>query len=480
MQADAPSPGGRSQWTAVLVTAVLVLTATNLGFRLDRETVDVWDESLYATSALEMQRSSDWVVTTFQGAIDHYNSKPPLFVWLVASSFRALGVTLWALRLVSAVSAALTVGLVWWWTRRAAGARAAALAALVLVTTYPFLHVHAGRTANPDALLTLLQTSAAALIWSGGGWWRPFLLGPLTGAAFMLKGPGIVVPFAVLATAEWWSARREADRQRWWWAPHLTGALVGAIVPVWWAALRWQFDGPLFLSRMIGYDLVARAAAPIEGHDEVAWFYLVVLARYAYEWLIVGGIAVALAPRGAAAARQWMATAGGRRRLAVVAWLVATVAIPTLLPTKLAWYLNPFYPGAAMAVALAIDHAWRTAPSGSWRRVVLAAAVVACVIAVESRLWLRSARLDLDRSAQGLLIAQAAAIRGHRVFAPQCPRPEWFLAAAAASRCLVAPDVAAFESRASSGDFWLDRRDAAPPGLVRVGLNRRASLHRRP
>lgn len=481
MRRPAPSPGTRRQRSAVLGAAVLALVVVNLGLRLDREMVDVWDESLYATTALEMLQSGNWLVTTFQGAIDHYNSKPPLLVWLLASMFRVLGVNLWSLRLVSAAAASLTVGLVWWWTRGVAGARVACLAALGLVTTYPFLYVHAGRTANPDALLTLLVTIATALVWTGGGRLRPFLLGPLTAAAFMLKGPGIVAPFAVLGVAEWWAARREAHGRPRWWTWHAGGVLAGAVVPVWWAIERWQFDGPLFLGRMIGYDLVARAAAPIEGHDERPWFYLLALARYAYEWLAVAAIAVALAPGWLAQAWRWFAAATTeRRRLTVAAWLVATVGIPTLLPTKLAWYLNPFYPGLAVIVALAVDHTWQAAPPRGWRRVVLAVTIATCVIAVETRMWLRSTRLDVDRSAQGLLLAQADVIRGHRVFARTCPRPEWFLAAAAGSRCLVAPDLDAFERRAASGDFWLDRHDAAPAGLVRVDANRRASLHRRP
>lgn len=481
MRRPAPSPGARPQISAVLGTAVLALAAVNLGLRLDREMVDVWDESLYATTALEMLRSGDWLVTTFQGAIDHYNSKPPLFAWLLASAFSLLGVNLWALRLTSAAAAGLTVGLVWWWTRGVAGARVARLAALALATTYPFLYVHSGRTANADALLTLLQTSATALVWTGGGRLRPFLLGPVTAAAFMLKGPGIVAPFAMLGLAEWWVARREAGGRPRWWAWHVGGLLAGAVVPVWWAIERWQFDGTLFLGRMIGYDLVARAAAPIEGHDEPAWFYLLALARYAYEWLLVAAVAVALAPGWVAHGWRWCASAvTERRRLAVAAWLVATVGIPTVVPTKLAWYLNPFYPGLAVVVALVVEHAWQAAPPRAWRRAVLALTVVAALIAAETRLWQRSNRLDLDHSAQGLLLAQAESIRGHRVFARTCPRPEWFLAAAAGSRCLVAPDLAAFDHRATSGDFWIDGRDAAPAGLTPVAVNLGASLHRRP
>lgn len=231
---------------------------------------------------------------------------------------------------------------------------------------------------------------------------------------------------------------------------------------------------------MIGDDLVARASAPIEGHDEPLWFYLTVLTRYAYEWLIVAAIALVSAPRASGPAERRPAAVRERRRLAVGAWVVATVAIPTLLPTKLAWYLNPFYPGLAMFVGLVLDRAWQAAPPRAWRRVVVSVSIAVCVVAVETRLWLRSNRLDLDRSAQGLLLANAGMLRGHRVFAPQCPRPEWFLAAAAESRCLVAPDLDAFASRAASGDFWIDRRDARPAGLTPIAVNRGASLHRRP
>ena len=262
--------------------------------------------------------------------------------------------------------------------------------------------------------------------------------------------------------------------------PHAAGVVAGAVVPLWWAAARWQFDGPLFLGRMIGDDLVARASAPIEGHDEPLWFYLTVLTRYAYEWLIVAAIALVSAPRASGPAERRPAAVRERRRLAVGAWVVATVAIPTLLPTKLAWYLNPFYPGLAMFVGLVLDRAWQAAPPRAWRRVVVSVSIAVCVVAVETRLWLRSNRLDLDRSAQGLLLANAGMLRGHRVFAPQCPRPEWFLAAAAESRCLVAPDLDAFASRAASGDFWIDRRDARPAGLTPIAVNRGASLHRRP
>src|SRR5262245_6456903 len=97
---------GARRLTALAV-AVLVLAVFNLTFRLGSEGLTEWDESLYATSALEMVRSDAWVATTFDGALDYSNSKPPLNVWLLALSLRTFGVSLVALRLASVVAAAV-------------------------------------------------------------------------------------------------------------------------------------------------------------------------------------------------------------------------------------------------------------------------------------------------------------------------------------------------------------------------------------
>ena len=43
-----------------LALMTLALAALNLGYRLDRELVTTWDESLYATAAAEMVQSGNW------------------------------------------------------------------------------------------------------------------------------------------------------------------------------------------------------------------------------------------------------------------------------------------------------------------------------------------------------------------------------------------------------------------------------------
>ena len=185
-----PVPG-QSRWRSVtgLTSLAFVLATLHLTVRLDREMVDVWDESLYATSALEMRASGQWAVTTFQGAIDYFNSKPPLNVWLIVGAFELFGVGLVPLRLPAALAAWLTILVVSLWTRRVCGPVVAALAALVLATTYPFLYVHAGRSANADAPLTLVVTLVFVVLWMArDDARRAIWLGPLAATALMQIG----------------------------------------------------------------------------------------------------------------------------------------------------------------------------------------------------------------------------------------------------------------------------------------------------
>src|SRR5690349_8306065 len=89
----APSPGFAGfceRHYVLLAICVLALAAFNLGFRLNREVVTTWDESLYVTSAAEMIKDGNWLVTTFHGDVDYYNTKPPLNVWMIAAAFKAL------------------------------------------------------------------------------------------------------------------------------------------------------------------------------------------------------------------------------------------------------------------------------------------------------------------------------------------------------------------------------------------------------
>ena len=218
---------------------MLGLAAFNLLFRLGREGVAEWDESLYAISAWEMLQSHDWIGTRFFGALDYYNTKPPLNIWLIALTFKAFGVHLWSLRLMSALSAWLTVAVLQHWARRCFGAAIALCAGGVLATTFAFVYVHAGRTADADALFGLLVLLTVVTLWAARDRaWQGIWLGPIAAATFLLKGTAVFMPLSIVALVE---TRREWRRPGRWGA--LSVAALWLIIPVMaWSIARWDLD----------------------------------------------------------------------------------------------------------------------------------------------------------------------------------------------------------------------------------------------
>jgi 4-amino-4-deoxy-L-arabinose transferase-like glycosyltransferase len=473
------TPIGTSRRLAWAAAAALALAAFNLGYRLDREMLDVWDESSFATSALEMMTSGWSAATTFGGTLDYYNSKPPLNVWLITASFHAFGAGVVALRLPVVVCAWLTVLATQWWTRRTFGDRPALLATLVLATTYGLLYVHSGRTANADAPLTLAITLTVLAVWAARE--RPWMLvatGGLAAAAVLLKGPGAVAYLLPILAVD---LLAPPSRRRW--QARVVAALAGLVPVALYVAARWRIDGTAFLLRMVEYDVVTRLQRPIDDHAGAWWFYLDVLQRHHYDWLVVLLAALWVAPPAAAQIRTWAGADPGRRHTLwlLAAWATATFLLPSAITTKTAWYLNGFYPLFAMLVALAVSSALDRLASGGrgHRRTAFVLLIALAAVVAESKLAWRSFRqLDLSRSPQELLLRQDDAIAGAAVFATGCPMPEAFLARRAGASCVEAPTTEAALAQARHGDVWLGRAPVTHPTLRLVDANRGAWLYR--
>jgi 4-amino-4-deoxy-L-arabinose transferase-like glycosyltransferase len=462
-----------------LAGAALGLAAFNLAFRVGNEMVQVWDESLYAITASEAVASGHWIGTTFLGALDYYNSKPPLNIWLIGLSFKAFGEGLVSLRLPALLSAWSTVALLWWWTRRAFGDAQALVAAVVLATTYGFLYVHSGRTANTDATFTLFVLLTVVTLWSAGQRpWRRVWLGPVLAAAFLVKGLAVMMPLMIVAGVELGTRRARGER----WRPLLGAAGLFALVVGPWALARWQVDGPLFFERIIFQDFVAHATTVVEEHNEPWFYYFDILQKHHYDWLAAAVVALLCLPDLGARVRSLVAAARAQRDLSVLllAWAAATLGFPTVAVTKLAWYLNSFYPLFALGVAALLVAAWRaTQPSRPARATaVLVTAVVACAMA-EGKLWWHSyQKLDLARSAQSLLLDQRGALAGQRIYTSEWAHADRFVVMLVKGHCGTARDVRAFLEESRPGDFWLGS-SAQSPHLEAVATTERQTLYKR-
>ncbi|HXJ93998.1 MAG TPA: glycosyltransferase family 39 protein [Terriglobia bacterium] len=188
------------------------------------------DEGRNAEVAREMLVQHDWITPHYDTL--PYLDKPVVFFWLVASSFRAFGISEWAARLPSALAALLTMLVVWLLARSIFG-ESCALKAAVVFATCPLVIVFA-RVVIFDMTLTLLLTITMAAFWlsrNPGRMQRPLqcVMFAAAGIATVTKGPvGIVLP--VLAIVVYAAAQRKfGELRRLAWPPGLALFLAASL-----------------------------------------------------------------------------------------------------------------------------------------------------------------------------------------------------------------------------------------------------------
>ncbi len=461
----------------VLACVTLAATAFNLTFRLGQEFVTEWDESLYAISAWEALHTHSWLGTTFLGQLDYYNTKPPLLVWFIAFCFKVFGPGLWSLRIVSVVSAWLTVFIMQRWTRRYFGDSAGLLTALVLATTFGFVQVHSGRSAATDAPFTLLivltavtlsaaRQTPAMTIW----------LGPLLALAFMLRGMGVLMPLVLTVVMLAWMARYTVLPRR-----ELVMATSLFLIPIAvWSWARYELDGWQFLSHLFLYDFVKRSINPIEQHPGGVLYYLNILQKHHYEWLLAAGATLLLYPPRQTSQPRDEATQHARR--VAIVWAATSFAIPTLMQTKVPWYLNPFYPVFALAIGLILSpplfHS--TTSAGSRRIATVAVCMLMFGLAEAKLLWYSLDKRDLSASPQALLLRERERIRGHRLYQQGSNRADYFVATAIVG---VVPQAVTsdedFNLQSAEGDYLLTNRACGGTNVQRIAMSARFNLCRR-
>lgn len=465
---------------AALVTAVLALAAFNLIFRFGSESLTEWDSSLYANSAWEMVQSGNWIATTTDGVLDYYNSKPPLNVWLIALSLQAFGVSLMSIRVPSALAAWLTVLVLLVWAWRRFSPAVGLLSALVLTTCFGFFYVHSGRSANPDALLTLVLLLIVITLDSTREHpWRRAWLGPLLAAVFLLKGMAVLMPLLLIGAVE--ARRRVPARARW--LP-LAAAFATAALPVGvWALARWQVDGTRFFEHLFFTDFVALSTTSLDSQSGTPLFYLNILQKHHYDWLIAALTVVILFPP-----RPWQPVwralrfwRGDDLTMLLGSWSAIALVVPTLMQTKMPWYLNPFYPMFALGVGWTLAYGFRRVGFPRHHRTLLAAMIAMAAVVAESRMiWYSYNYRALDRSVQGLLLVEADRIRGRRVFGMSWDHADYFvLRGLVDARRVYVMTIEEFLEMAGAQEFLVMPAKTSDPRLEQVRVYGMHALYRR-
>jgi 4-amino-4-deoxy-L-arabinose transferase len=356
----------RTQRFALVAVAALILLA-----RIGRGTLANYDDCYYAEKAHEMLAGGDWLTPHFSGVMRLDN--PPLFLWLIAASFRFFGAHDWAAILPSALAGVACVAVLHRLAMRlGADPFRAWCGSVVLLTTNYFLKY--SDHAMLDVFLTLLFVLAMLAYrsaWEGSlrAW---AAIGLLVGLGIMTKSVLGVFPLVVAWLHAAWSRRWRVA----FGAGPLLALLLAVLVPAPWYATQLRLHREAFLTEHVRWLIwqrgfvIGRSAQTLGSH----FAYFTEIARIDWPWLPFALVGVwtsarAAFARGGAGPRDAAWSPRDSARLLLL-WPAVVLGVMSLVNEKKLWYVMSAFPALALLAALPLS-AWARSVTAR-RRTVLA------------------------------------------------------------------------------------------------------------
>jgi 4-amino-4-deoxy-L-arabinose transferase-like glycosyltransferase len=304
------------------------------------------DEGRYAEIPREMLSGGDWVIPHLDGL--DYIEKPPLQYWVTATMYRLFGVSEFAARLYTALTALGAVALVALLGTRLGGRdtgwRAAAIASGMVMM------VILGQLVTLDMSLTFYMTASMTgfvLAQQANDGWPKWMLMAWIAAALGVLTKGLVaaaIPAAVLVIYSLCSR----DFTPWrklnlaWGLP----AFLGLTVPWHWLAALRRDD---FLQFFFVHEHFARYLTPIADREESWWFFGMVFLIGTVPWTVPALRVVAGGWRGAGSGHG--AGTPFRPAFFLWIWVLFVCVFFSLSDSKLMPYILPAMPALAVLIA---------------------------------------------------------------------------------------------------------------------------------
>lgn len=346
----------------------LLLTALTafLCFRcLSVGAIDSWDEARHGISAYEMMQQHNYLINTYLGQPDYWNVKPPLSFLTIIAGFSLFGYTALGLRFFSALAYLITVICTGLFARRYGKLASLFTMAFLTANYFPF-KAHLVRAGDADSLYLLLFALAMLAMLKIRQDQRYLLICGLCFAlAFLTKsfhaGMITIIGILYLILSGLWKKIR----------PHILGGFfLCAIVPIlFWAILRFFYDGLTFFQQMYQADLAGRTAAGgLEGHGFPFSFYLdSIFFNFDY---IYGALSVILLLGIGYLLLRPLRTPDTPMPLddqkGLLLWLLVPLLLFSLVPTKLMWYVYPCIIPLCLLAGIFLSHFFTSVKAPAW------------------------------------------------------------------------------------------------------------------
>jgi 4-amino-4-deoxy-L-arabinose transferase-like glycosyltransferase len=325
-------------------------------------------EPLFVEASHQMLLTGNWVTPYFDGETRF--DKPPLIYWFMVLMFKIFGVSEWAARMPSALSA-IAIVLFCFYTLRSHSPSlhpakawsgqsfkrpwlAAWLGATVLLlnlNTYFW-----GRTGYSDMLLATTMGGALLAFFMGYAqpdlklqrrWYTAFY--GLIALAILTKGPiAILLPAAIIVgfTLYLGNLRQVMQELR-----LIRGMLIVGVIALPWYILVTIANGEAFIDSFFGYHNLVRFSSVVNQHSGPWYFHFLVILAGFFPWS-------AYLPEAIYRARPWQRQEWQKRSrseqlgLYALVWFAIILGFFTVSVTKYFSYTLPLMPAAAILVSL--------------------------------------------------------------------------------------------------------------------------------
>lgn len=298
------------------------------------------DEPVYAETPKEMLQYNEFISPRIYG--EYWYDKPPMYYWLVASSYQFFGVSGFAARLPSALLAVCCAFALYAFARNLFNERAGLISAFALVTSIEFFYL--AKAAVTDITLTLFLTLSLLCFIQK----KYYFFYAFSGLAVLTKGPiGLFFPF-VITFLYLLLSRNLAELRR---MKVFSGTFLFLLIAAPWYVFMYQIHGGEFINTFLGFHNVTRFTSP-EHPSGVLWYYYIpVLIIGFFPWTAVLGQAVYKSLSSQCRESQTL--------LFFNIWAAAVFLFFSVSQTKLVSYILPMYPALAVLVGWHIDQLWR-------------------------------------------------------------------------------------------------------------------------
>jgi 4-amino-4-deoxy-L-arabinose transferase-like glycosyltransferase len=289
------------------------------------------DESRYGEISREMVASGDWVTPRLNGF--RYFEKPPLQYWATAAFFSVLGEKDWVARLWTALAGFAGILLVLYAGNRLWGAPAGAYAAAVLAGSPLYVLLGQVNTLDMGVSVFLGAGLVAFLLGRMLLFWAACALAVLSKGLIGLVLPGAAIVVFLLLKRDWRLVRRIR--------PIAGPALFVALTAPWFVAVARA--NPEFLHFFFVQEHFQRFTSEMHHRVEPFWYFAPVLLAGLAPWLLP--FLRSLKPKDDAT-------------LFLVIWAGVVFLFFSASGSKLAPYILPIFPAAALLVGRSLARDW--------------------------------------------------------------------------------------------------------------------------